>query len=296
MCTPCPVDTFSGPKALVCTACIANSNSNSSAQRTICMCNPGWTAAQTAAGSNKACEQCAAGKFKDTTGDAACSNCAAGKFTNTTGDAACSICENVKSIDNVLTCVHVVGFRLFLTEFSETQHVDLQNSIATVFRVDASMVEIQVESPGRRRLLSAPFAINVRVSVPNNDASGASTPATPSMKDIYQGLAENEFAAAVMLIDGSTEAVDLTQGFAIDTQLRSVLNTNIDGNWSAGDKVVVYANGQRGINNVVLTYVGANSNSGANRWSPVNCEPLLQSSSMYLFFLRGAHINLFLLT
>jgi len=168
--------------------------------------------------------------------------------------------------------------------------VDLQNSIAALFGVDASMVEIQVESPGSRRLLSAPFAISVRVSVPNNDASGASTPAIPTMKNIYQGLAENDFAAAVMLIDGSTDTVHLAQGFAPNMQLRSVLNNNIGGNWSAGDKVFVYANGQRGMNNVVLTYVGVNS------WSPVNCEPLLQSSSRYLFFLKGAHVSLFIST
>ena len=110
------------------------------------------------------------------------------------------------------------------------------------------------------------------------------------MKNIYQGLAENDFAAAVMLIDGSTDTVHLAQGFAPNMQLRSVLNNNIGGNWSAGDKVFVYANGQRGMNNVVLTYVGVNS------WSPVNCEPLLQSSSRYLFFLKGAHVSLFIST
>jgi len=248
--------------------------------RTACACEAGWTlgAAQTNSQRGE-CQECAAGKFK-----------------NKTGDESCSQCENVKSHNGVVTCVDVVNFRLFLVELLETQYVDLQNSIAILFEVEASMVEIQVESSGRRRLLSAPFAIHVSVSVPNQDASGASTPAIPTMQNIYQGLAEDNFAAAIMLIDGSTDTVHLTEGFAPDMQLRTVLNTNIGGNWSAGDKVFVCANGQRGMNNVVLTYVGVNNNTGENSWSPVNCQPLLLSNSSYLFFLKGAHVNLLLST
>ena len=294
ICTPCAVDTFSGPKALVCIGCVANSNSNSSTQRTICLCNPGWTQGQTAPGANKECEQCAVGKFKDTTGDAACSHCAAGKFKNTTGKGVCSNCENVKTIDNVLTCVNVVSFRLFLTELSADQHVLLQGSIARQFGLSPSMVEIRIVPAGSRRLLSQPFAVDIIVSVPNNDASGASTPPTPSMRNIYQGLAEDQFVLATMLIDGGTHDVHLAPGFAQNMPLRTVLNTNIGGNWSAGDKVIVYANGQPGINNVVLTYVGETGDSAVGRWSPVNCEPLLESNSTYLFFLKGGQINLYM--
>jgi len=277
VCTPCPVDTFSDTKASMCTPCIANSNSNSSEQRTHCLCNPGWTAAQTVAGANKKCEQCAAGKTKHATGDEACSNC-----------------ENVKTIDNMLTCVDVVSFRLFLTELSADQHVALQDSIARQFGLSPSMVEIRIVPVGSRRLLSQPFAVDIIVSVPNNDASGASTPPTPSMRNIYQGLAEDQFVSATMLIDGGTDAVHLTPGFAPNMQLRMVLDTNIGGSWSAGDKVVVYVNRQPGINNVVLTYVGETGDHAVGRWSPVNCEPLLESNSTYLFFLKGGQINLYM--
>jgi len=193
-------------------------------------------------------------------------------------------------MNNVLTCVDVVSFRLFLTELSENQYMDLQNSIARQFGLPASMVEIRVATPVGRRLLSEPFAIDVIVSVPNDDASGASTPPIPSMQNVYQGLAADQFVSAVMLIDGSTDAVHLTEMFEINMPLRTVLNSNIGGSWSVGDKVVVYANGQRGLNDVILTYMDENAES---IWSPVNCEPLLESSSSYVFFLQGGHINLY---
>jgi len=152
------------------------------------------------------------------------------------------------------------------------------------------MVEIRVATPVGRRLLSQPFAIDVIVSVPIDDASGATTQPIPSMQSVYQGLATDQFVSAVMLIDGSTDAVHLTEMFEINMPLRTVLNSNIGGSWSAGDKVVIFANGQRGLNDVVLTYLDENAE---NIWSPVNCEPLLESSSSYHFILQGGQINLY---
>jgi hypothetical protein len=151
---------------------------------------------------------------------------------------------------------------LFLTELSGNQYEALRSSIAKAFGLTADMVEISITPEGSRRLLSQPSAVDVTVSIPNNDASGASTPPIPSMRNIYQGLAADDFVSATMLIDGGTDAVHLTPGFPPNIQLRVVLNTNIGGSWSAGDKVVVYENGQPGINNVVLTYVGKTGDSG----------------------------------
>jgi len=120
------------------------------------------------------------------------------------------------------------------------------------------------------------------------------TPPIVGMDTVYQGAATDQFVSAVMLIDGSSDGVHLTEGFAPNMLLRTALNANIGGNWSAGDKVVVYGNGQPGMNNVVLTYVGAKNRNGVSSWSPVNCEPLLQWNSRYRFFLKGGAMNLLL--
>jgi len=280
-CTACDATSYSDAiGATICTKCNATSNLMPNTERTMCMCKPGWTLAQSPSETQRGeCLQCAAGKFK-----------------NKTGDDACLSCEHVKTQGGVLTCVNIVSFSLFLTELSENQYEALRSSIAKAFGLTADMVEISITPEGSRRLLSQPFAVDVTVSIPNNDASGASTPPIPSMRNIYQGLAADDFVSATMLIDGGTDAVHLTQGFPPNIQLRVVLNTNIGGSWSAGDKVVVYENGQPGINNVVLTYVGKTGDSGVGTWSPVNCEPMLQSNSRYLFFLKGGQLNLYMST
>ena len=95
-----------------------------------------------------------------------------------------------------------------------------------------------------------------------------------------------------MLIDGSTDAVHLTEGFAPGMHLRTVLNITVNDTWSLGDRVFVYTNGHPSINSIALTYVGKGSDGGGSSWSPVNCAPLLESNSTYLFFLKGAHIHL----
>ena len=92
------------------------------------------------------------------------------------------------------------------------------------------------------------------------------------------------------MIDGSINGVRLSTMFHNGMLLRHVLNSNIGGSWSPGDKVVVHAAGHRALNDAVLTYMGAEYN---NTWSPVNCEPVLTSNASYVFFLKGASINLY---
>ena len=295
--TPC-TSCLAGKYSLhgdVCTGCESGkfSGVHGAAVSNVCQLCPLHTHSPLASNSSDACV-CMAGMALGP--DQQCEECSAGKFKNTTGNAPCSDCVNVQQHNGVATCVQIVSFRLFLTALSPDQHVVLQNSIARLFGLDPLLVEIRVAAAGTRRLLSEPFAIDVIVSVPNSDASGVSTPGIPSMANIYQGLAEDQFVSAVVLVDGGTNTVKLTDMFQTNMKLRTVLNSNVGSSWTAGDKVMIYANGQRGINNVVLTCVGAHDDAGASRWSPANCEPLLTSDNLYLFFLKGKHLNLFLPT
>ena len=249
-CTTCYAGSYSDTTgATACIQCPAMSNVIANTQRTACACKAGWTLSQTQSDTERGeCRQCAAGKMKNTTGDHACS------------------CENVALHNGVSTCVDLVSFRLFLAELPEERHEALRSSIAGAFGLSSSMVQVQV---------SEQVEIAVTVSVPHNDSSTGVTPQAPSMPDIYQRLAEDEFVAAIVPgttvhINGSTEGVLLADLFAPHMLLRQVLNSNIGGSWSAGDSVFVYVDGKPGLNDVVLTYTG--EKNGKN-WSPVNCKP-----------------------
>jgi len=279
-CTACDATSYSDTiGATVCTKCPAMSNVIANTERTLCGCRPGWTLAQTASDTQRGeCQQCAAGEFK-----------------NKTGDEACLPCENVKTQGGVVTCVDVVSFSLFLTELSENQYDALRSSIAQAFGLPADMVEMTVKISGSRRLLSPQVEIVVSISIPIADASAGAPPPIPDILNVYKNLAEDQFVAAIIpgttvLIDGSMDGVHLADMFEQGMLLRRVLNSNIGGGWSAGDKVFIRADGQQGLNDEVLTYMGAAYN---NAWSPANCEPVLASNSSYVFFLKGASINLY---
>jgi len=225
-----------------------------------------------------------------------CEQCVPGKFKNTIGDHVCSVCQNIKVHNGMAACVDIVSFSLFLTALSDDQHEALRSSIAKAFGLPLDMVEMTINNASSsRRLLSAQFEIVVSISIPSEDASASAPPPVPDMLNIYKSLAADQFVAAIIpgttvLIDGSTNGVRLSTMFHTGMLLRHVLNSNIGGSWSPGDKVVVHAAGHRALNDAVLTYMGAEYN---NTWSPVNCEPVLTSNGSYVFFLQGAPINLY---
>ena len=78
-CLDCNMGTYWGgtgaTAAGTCVACVNAVSYYGSTSVAACRCAPGYT------GPGSACEKCAAGKYKDTTGSAPCVNCAAGTFS-----------------------------------------------------------------------------------------------------------------------------------------------------------------------------------------------------------------------
>jgi len=82
VCINCMENKYSGEGAANCQDCPANSASPPASKKVLdCMCNAGWS------GQNEEglCVQCAAGKYKSTTGTDACVHCVAGKYSTSGG-------------------------------------------------------------------------------------------------------------------------------------------------------------------------------------------------------------------
>jgi hypothetical protein len=97
-CTACPSNTHSDTiGAIAETACLAcPEETTSSADRTSCQCNAGYT--------GSACDACVAGKYKSVTGNGSCTDCTAGKYSATiaaTAEAACTVCAAGKYVIDV---------------------------------------------------------------------------------------------------------------------------------------------------------------------------------------------------
>jgi len=193
----------------------------------------------------------------------------------------------------MVTCVNTVSFDLFLRDLSENQHEYFKKMIALMFGLELAMIRIEVTAISfRRRLLSLGYHVRVYVSVPEGD-----TKTEISTSQVYRNIANGSFTMStdhmqttLLQINGSTQAVSFND-FVMGTSLRVALNNNIYGSWALGDKVFVYLDGKRGINDDVLTYVADDPDGG--RWSPVNCDPLLYINSTYLFLISNPSISLY---
>ena len=92
-CTSCEANSYSLRGNATCTQCPGNSSSLVQSQNaTACKCNEGYTGPD-----GGLCMACAAGKYKELSGDAQCTECAAGKKSSiiaSTTESTCSTCPN----------------------------------------------------------------------------------------------------------------------------------------------------------------------------------------------------------
>lgn len=95
-CSSCPPNTYLDATGSFdagdCTACDPNAQSPEASEgATYCKCNMGWLGMD-----GEACVACAAGKYKDTAGNASCTDCSAGTYSeeaSATSPATCLACH-----------------------------------------------------------------------------------------------------------------------------------------------------------------------------------------------------------
>ena len=115
VCTNCSSGQYSttiGATSDVCQGCQVNSNSPSSSdEHTDCICNAGFTGAD-----GGHCPECAAGKFKNETGDSACTECLQGQYSTVIA-ATSDVCQGCQvdsispsSSDEHTDCICNAGF------------------------------------------------------------------------------------------------------------------------------------------------------------------------------------------